>query len=148
MTFRRPSPVRIGAVAALLLLLAGAIRDTATVQDDHMSPVRGQWLTEGAKALVEIKSCENDTSRLCGRIIWTWKRSGNVGKQILRDFEWAGDQLWKGGQLLDPKGEKSYRGRLELTQPDRLEVRGCLLLFCRTQTWLRPSSLIDAMPHD
>ena len=47
-------------------------------------------------------------------------------------------QWWEGGQILDPNNGKVYKVRLTPVEGGRkLEVRGSLGPFWRTQTWLR-----------
>ena len=48
--------------------------------------------------------------------------------------------VWDGGKILDPNNGKSYR--VELSMRDggqKLDVKGFLFFFHRTQTWLRKS---------
>lgn len=99
--------------------------------------VVGRWMTQGAKAIVEIERCGEEAARVCGRIVWTWKRPEFLGRTILSGFAWDG-RRWAGGRLFDPEDAKSYRGRLELTDEAHLKVQGCLFLFCRSETWFRP----------
>jgi uncharacterized protein (DUF2147 family) len=48
------------------------------------------------------------------------------------------DDVWDGGQILDPKDGKIYRVKLWLSKNgQRLNVRGYLFFFYRTQTWIR-----------
>ncbi len=92
---------------------------------------------------MEITRCADDDGAFCGVITWTWKTPTHVGRQVLAGFSFDG-QHWK-GRLFDPARMNGYRGRLELKGPDHLEVKGCLLVICRTQTWLRPKALMEAM---
>jgi uncharacterized protein (DUF2147 family) len=47
-----------------------------------------------------------------------------VGLQIMEGFTPAGDDRWEGGIIYDPDNGKTYRGKLHLLSPDRLELRG------------------------
>jgi uncharacterized protein (DUF2147 family) len=48
------------------------------------------------------------------------------------------DDVWDGGKILDPKTGKIYRVQLSLADNGRkLNVRGYLFFFYRTQTWIR-----------
>ena len=50
----------------------------------------------------------------------------------------AGEPTWEGGRILDPNNGKSYKVRLKPVDDGRkLEVRGYLGPFYRTQLWLR-----------
>jgi uncharacterized protein (DUF2147 family) len=52
----------------------------------------------------------------------------------------AGDGIWSGGEILDPKDGQTYKVRLKPVEGGaRLEVRGYIgaPLFGRTQVWQR-----------
>jgi len=61
------------------------------------------------------------------------------GMEIIRGVRRADHgQWWEGGQILDPNNGKVYKVRLTPVEGGRkLEVRGSLGPFWRTQTWLR-----------
>ena len=62
-----------------------------------------------------------------------------VGLEIIRGAKKDGEEdVWVGGQILDPDNGKDYR--LKLTPLDggkRLQVRGYIAFFYRTQMWVR-----------
>lgn len=62
-----------------------------------------------------------------------------VGLPIITGMKPAeGGETWEGGQILDPKNGKVYRLRLKPVEGGaKLEVRGYVGPFYRTQTWLR-----------
>jgi uncharacterized protein (DUF2147 family) len=60
-----------------------------------------------------------------------------VGLPLLQGFRPAGPDAWDGGTIYDPEGGETYRSRMRLTGAGSLEVSGCVLLFCRGQTWTR-----------
>ncbi len=128
-------------------LSAGLSCQAVAQEPDVQAPYLGAWLTEGVDAMVDIQPCTEDRGKLCGTITWAWDTEDQVfvGRQILKDFEWDGEK-WRGGTIIDPEDDAEYRSRFQLEDPDRLAVRGCLLLFCRTQTWLRARVLKDALP--
>ena len=49
----------------------------------------------------------------------------------------TGPNAWAGGTIYDPEGGKTYKSKLRLKGADTLEVDGCVLFFCETQTWTR-----------
>jgi uncharacterized protein (DUF2147 family) len=120
------------------------------------SPV-GEWVTEGGKARVRIAPCSADADRLCGTITWTYRPDDApagplldrhnqdaalrarpiIGLPLLQGFKPAGAGTWDGGTIYDPEGGRTYKSRLRLQDPDRLEVQGCILFVCRTQIWRR-----------
>ena len=61
------------------------------------------------------------------------------GLQIVKDFVFTGDSLWKGGTVYDPKAGKTYSGKMTLVSPDVLKLRGFIgiSLFGRNETWTR-----------
>ncbi len=61
-----------------------------------------------------------------------------VGLQILRGVKPDGDGLWGHGEILDPNNGKTYRTRLKpVDGGKKLEMRGYIGPFYRTQTWIR-----------
>lgn len=62
-----------------------------------------------------------------------------VGLQFMRGFEFAGKNLWSGGKIYDPESGKTYKCKLTLINPDRLEVRGYIgfSMLGRTEVWTR-----------
>ena len=62
-----------------------------------------------------------------------------AGLEIIRGVKKADDrEVWEGGKILDPENGKEYRASLTpIEGGKRLEVRGFLGPFWRTQTWQR-----------
>ena len=63
-----------------------------------------------------------------------------VGLMVLRNAKLSTNdpQLWEGGDIVDPKNGKVYKARLKpIDGGQKLEMRGYLGPFYRTQTWLR-----------
>ncbi len=117
----------------------------------------GEWVTEGDKARVRIEPCAADAGQLCGKITWSYRPddapSGPlldinnndpelrtrpiVGLPLLEGFEPAGPDAWDKGTIYDPEGGKVYKSKFRLKGPDTLEVDGCVLFICESQTWTR-----------
>ena len=136
----------------LLLLLAGCAAAQAQI-----TPV-GRWhsvddKTGEAKAQMQI--VERD-GLLSGRIEKLLRTSADpqarctectderkdqpmVGLEIIRGVKKAeGKDVWEGGKILDPESGKVYTLRLTPVEGGtKLEVRGSVGPFWRTQTWLR-----------
>jgi uncharacterized protein (DUF2147 family) len=67
------------------------------------------------------------------------------GMVIMWGVKKDGDK-WDGGQILDPAKGKSYRVELSLRDDgQKLDVKGFLLFFHRTQTWIRKDAT-DSQP--
>ena len=62
-----------------------------------------------------------------------------IGMQIIRGAKKAeGKDVWEGGKVLDPENGKTYGLRLTpIEGGKKLEVRGSIGPFGRTQTWVR-----------
>jgi uncharacterized protein (DUF2147 family) len=124
----------------------------------QLSPV-GLWRSIDDKTgepRAEIRIVESATAGLTGKIE---KRLGKDAKpedvcdecsddrkgkpiqglEILRGGKKAdGKDVWEGGKILDPENGRSYNSRLTpIDGGKRLEVRGSVGPFGRTQTWTR-----------
>jgi uncharacterized protein (DUF2147 family) len=112
-------------------------------------PVTGRWLTQGGEAIVAIRPCG---PQFCGSIERVVKPTPGapttdaknpnpalrsrpyLGLTILSNFADAGND-WR-GQIYDPKSGRTYRSTLKAAG-NNLEVKGCIAVFCRSQTWTR-----------
>lgn len=67
------------------------------------------------------------------------KDKPKIGMDIIRGARKAeGREVWEDGEILDPDNGKTYALRLSPIEGGaRLEVRGSILFFFRTQTWVR-----------
>ena len=142
----------------LMLLLITA----TTAFGAGSSGILGTWKTERDESKVEVFRCGE---KFCGKIvllknpIYTDSKDGEIGTpvidrynpepalrsrpvfglQILDGFIAEGDNTWGNGTCYDPKSGKTYRGKIHLVAPDRLELRGFIgiPLFGRTSEWIR-----------
>ena len=72
--------------------------------------------------------CDDDDPRKDQKIL---------GMTIITNMEYdADDNEWKDGEILDPKKGKTYDCKLWV-EDGKLQVRGYVLFFHRTQEWLR-----------
>lgn len=62
-----------------------------------------------------------------------------LGLEIIRGAKKTpGENAWEGGRILDPENGSTYKLRLTpIEDGKKLEVRGALGPFSRTQTWVR-----------
>jgi uncharacterized protein (DUF2147 family) len=67
------------------------------------------------------------------------KGQPKIGLEIIRDAKKSGAELlWEGGTILDPENGKTYKLRLTPIEGGaRLQVRGYIGPFYRTQVWQR-----------
>ena len=113
-------------------------------------PVTGRWITDDGKAIVTIANCG---ATVCGRITRilaptpdgppvdsnnpdpSLRKRPVLGLPVLTGFIDDGDE-WK-GKIYSPEEGKTYRSVMTRAGPDRIAVKGCILIFCKTQTWTR-----------
>ena len=84
---------------------------------------------DASKQTAVCEKCEDDR-----------KNKPLVGLQIIRGVKQDADDkaLWSGGQVLDPENGKTYKTRLKpIEGGKKLEMRGYLGFFYRTQVWVR-----------
>jgi uncharacterized protein (DUF2147 family) len=67
------------------------------------------------------------------------KGQPKLGMEIIRSAKKAADEdVWEGGKILDPDNGKTYRLRMmPLDGGAKLQIRGYLGPFYRTQVWIR-----------
>lgn len=67
------------------------------------------------------------------------KDQPKLGMEIIRGArKTAGEELWEGGNILDPENGKTYRLRMKpLDGGSQLQIRGYIGPFYRTQVWIR-----------
>ena len=123
----------------------------------QMTPV-GTWHSiddKTGEAKVEVVITENagvlsgridkqlrkqaDPSRRCTECKDDRKDQPILGLEIIRGAKKTeGKDLWEGGHILDPENGKEYRLRLAPQDGGkRLQVRGYMGPFYRTQEWVR-----------
>ncbi len=80
-----------------------------------------------------------DQKKLCTECTDDRKDKPVLGMEIIRGAKKAeGKDVWEDGKILDPENGKTYTLRLTPTDGGKkLEVRGSILFFSRTQTWER-----------
>ncbi|MEM7506279.1 MAG: DUF2147 domain-containing protein [Pseudomonadota bacterium] len=119
-------------------------------------PAFGLWLTEDARAIVEISPCSD---KACGRIVWMdepFHEDGSpkvdlnnpeerlqsrtlCGIPLVGDFVREQPGSWSGGFVYNPKDGKKYEAKITALSNDQLEMRGFVLVpaFGQSQTWTR-----------
>tara|TARA_R100001369_G_scaffold49261_1_gene75866 strand:+ start:20763 stop:21191 length:429 start_codon:yes stop_codon:yes gene_type:complete len=81
---------------------------------------------------------EEDRDRVCSKCEGEMKNKPIEGLVVMTGLEKSGDE-YSGGVVTDPKTGKVYKCKIWLDEdnPQKLNVRGYISLFYRTQTWLR-----------
>lgn len=122
---------------------------TLTSQAVAAEPVTGQWLTDEQDGIIEIGRCGD---KICGRLARSLvpikgppfdrhnpdpalRNRPIVGLPVLLGFI-ADGKVWR-GQIYDPRRGRHYKATLERIAGDRLKVRGCISVICRTIMWTR-----------
>ena len=142
-----------------LILKAGVMLAASAIATSAManSPV-GQWHTIDDKT-GELKSMvviveqqgvvkgrvekvlrkDADQNAKCDKCSDDRKNQAVVGLEIIRGAKKAGGKnVWEDGEILDPENGKTYGLRLTpIENGAKLEVRGSIGPFGRTQTWVR-----------
>jgi len=113
------------------------------------APITGRWKTDDGKAIVAMAPCG---ARMCGRIDRLLvkepaggqrdernpdkaKRDRKVeGMQIYWDLAPTADG-WK-GEGYSPEDGRYYKAHLRVNG-NKLTMKGCVSLFCRTVTWTK-----------
>ena len=139
----RTLTLSISLLITLLLIIAPARAD-----------VTGIWSTVEGKSHVKIEPCGD---KFCGKIVWLKeplteakvdktdmknedpKLQGRkiLGLPLLKGFEPDGENEWDDGTIYNPEDGKTYSSSLTLVNPTTLDVKGCVLFFCKTQTWTK-----------
>jgi uncharacterized protein (DUF2147 family) len=131
----------------LLGLALGGISSQARAAD-----ITGLWATGSQEGRVQIYRCG---AALCGRVVDAAAIRANPDQRDLRNSDPAlrtrrlkglvvlagftgGPAAWKGGPVYDPEtGDGAATGYLTLRADGRLELKGCVAIFCRTKVWTR-----------
>ena len=138
----------------LALTLFSFLFSLATFAQDN---VLGKWKTIDdetgkPKSIVEIYKKDG---KVYGKIVKLFREEGEekdpicdkcednrkdqkiIGMTIITDMEWdEGDNEWDDGEILDPKKGTVYDCKLWV-EDGKLQVRGYIAFFFRTQTWVR-----------
>lgn len=101
------------------------IREAA---DGALTGVLEKRLTKDAKPDDVCKECSDDR-----------KDKPLLGLELIRGAKKTeGKEVWEGGKILDPENGRSYSLRMTpIEAGKKLEVRGSIGPFGRTQTWVR-----------
>ncbi len=147
------------------VLISGLILAASSVSvfGADADSILGLWNTAENKSKVEIFKCGN---KYCGRIAELKEptytaddKEGMAGQpkldrknpdpslrtrpllglQLMHGFTYSGRNVWEGGEIYDPDNGKTYKCKMTLSAPNRLDVRGFIgfSLFGRTSIWSR-----------
>lgn len=134
----------------LLALFSGFI------SAENPDAILGTWLVGTKKAKVQI---EKKGDKYYGKIVWLQepnkpdgtpkkdeknpdkaKRNNTIlNLQLIKGFEYEGDNTWEDGKIYDPESGKEYSCIITMKDKNTLDVRGYVgfSLIGRSDTWTR-----------
>ena len=139
---------------SLALFAAAFALSAGVAQAQSSREILGTWKTPKHDGKVVIAECGN---AICGRVIDGRELRRNpdqadvynpdpdkrtrkiMGLNILEGYS-GGPTEWSGGTVYDPQtGDSSSDSTLTLQSSDVLIVKGCRMVFCRSETWRKIS---------
>jgi uncharacterized protein (DUF2147 family) len=135
--------------AAVTIALA-ALPEPANAYDPT-----GIWLTKDGAAKVRLFNCGE---ALCGSIVWLaqpldtddgkpqtdrlnadrqLRNRPVVGIKVVLDMQRMTEDNIFLGRIYNPEDGNTYNGSVELLDPARLKVTGCVAIHCQTEIWTR-----------
>ena len=132
----------------------------AQAQPAAGKPHLGLWVTDGGKSHVEVSECGPG---ICAKIVWLKDPNDDKGKPLydgnnknekLRTRPIMGLPLFENmrpaekgwlGTVYDPEEGDAYDDvTVWLSGPDKLSLKGCVLIICETRSWDRMTSAAGA----
>lgn len=128
-------------------LVATILLGAATVFGAGQSDILGPWKTDGGDSQLEFFKCGD---KICGKIVWLKvpgyidRKDGPVGTtkvdrknpnpalrkrpilglEVMKGLTAKGANRWEKGTCYDPETGKSYKCKMYLKSPKRMELRG------------------------
>lgn len=119
--------------------------------------VFGVWLTQAKDGTVRVAPCAANPAETCGVVLSGRGPNGEdartltdvknpdpalrprpiVGLQIISGFRRDGEGGWTGGRIYEPQSGRTFKAKMQSGGPNALKVAGCVLFFCRAETWTR-----------
>jgi uncharacterized protein (DUF2147 family) len=144
-----------------MILFAGLIFTVlqSKAQPYQADDLKGYWLNEEKDATVEIFDRDG---KYFGKIVWLkdpideetgkpklddenddpeLQKRPIMGLELLKEFEFEGEDLWMGGTIYDPDNGKTYKCKITMKDIDFLNIRGYIgkawMGLGRTTEWTR-----------
>ncbi len=147
---RTPALERVAQAAILFIAIIGTAHAQMTpvgtwrsIDDETKQPKAQIVIVEQGGVMTgrieQLLRPGADQKALCTECTDDRKDKPVVGMEIIRGAKKAeGKDVWEGGRVLDPEKGSTYALRLTPTDGGKkLEVRGSVGPFGRTQTWVR-----------
>ena len=130
---------QVQAVAAPIPTPVGLWRNIDDKTGQAKAEIRITTSAAGALTGVIEKALTVPADLLCSLCTDERKGKPKLGMEIIRGaVKVESKEVWEGGKILDPDNGKVYALRLSpIDGGNKLEVRGSIGPFGRTQTWLR-----------
>jgi uncharacterized protein (DUF2147 family) len=95
----------------------------------------GVWLRPSTATQLRFYNC---SGKLCAKVaaVKSQANQGEVGKTIVPGATKSGPDTWT-GDIIDVSADRTYSGVITLQGPNALNVKGCMLGFCRAETWTK-----------
>jgi uncharacterized protein (DUF2147 family) len=136
------------------LLIVAALLCAATPALAAPDPAFGEWLNEEGLARITIAPCSGDPALACGAVTWLKGAAGVptrdvhnpdpaqrgkplLGVLVIRDMKPQGPGRWVGGRVYQPQTGRTANGELKALSRNRLQVKGCILFVCESETFTR-----------
>lgn len=132
--------------AALLRVSLAASLSFGMTASAFAADATGTWLRANGTAKIKISKCGD---KLCGNIIWLKKPRKDtnnpdkklrtrqlIGSRTILGMKPNGKDSWK-GKVYNAEDGKTYSGNMELVSKNKLKLEGCVLIFCKGDTWTR-----------
>jgi uncharacterized protein (DUF2147 family) len=158
-----PINMKRSIVLIRIILLISFVLPASAVFGVEADGIVGLWTTPGNDSKIEIYKCGD---KYCGRIAALKEPNYGphdkdgipgqpvldlqnpdpalrthplVGLQLMQNLTYSGKNHWEGGKIYNPDNGKTYRCKITLTAPNRLEMRGFIgfSLFGGTSVWKR-----------
>lgn len=139
--------MRFSIFAILLLIFSfsfsqeAILRKWKTIDDETGEPKSVVEITERdgkfyGKVIRLFREPDEDPDPVCNECDGELNGEKIIGMEIITDMKYnKGDDIFHKGEILDPENGNVYDCRLWV-EDGNLKVRGYLLFFYRTQTWL------------
>ncbi|MDO8450254.1 MAG: DUF2147 domain-containing protein [Rhodoferax sp.] len=135
--------IAFGALALPVLAQMTPAGVWRTIDDKTGEPSSEVRITDNAGVLSgrieKLLRKDSKQDAVCDKCTDERKDKPVIGMEIIRGAKKAdGKDAWEGGKILDPDNGKEYTLRLTpIEGGKKLEVRGYIAFFFRTQTWIR-----------
>ncbi len=136
--------------ASTMALVAGPLMTTPALAADPM----GTWYTADKDSQVRITNCGG---AICGALVWLKEPNDPatgkpkldknnadaskqsrplLGVQIVLGMKPNGPNAWS-GNVYNASDGKTYTGSFTMTSDNSADLKGCVLIICKSQTWTR-----------